>query len=172
MPTIDCIFSRLRPPNLNIIGFPSVNEIIVDSMPISHLPPSRIYGILLPSWSLTCFAVVGLMYPNGFALGAAKGKSRLFKRIDSKPVWSVTCLFIRKDFRRDGLSSALIKTACNNAFIQGAKTIEAYPIIPKKDKMPEVFAWVGFAKAYKNAGFKVVSQPSETRLIMRLTKDK
>ena len=98
-------------------------------------------------------------------------KSRLFKRIDSSPVWSVTCLFIRKDFRRDGLSSALIKTACNNAFNQGAETIEAYPIIPKKDKMPDVFAWVGFSKAYKNAGFDVVSQPSETRLIMRLTRE-
>ena len=99
-------------------------------------------------------------------------KSRLFKRFDSNPVWSVTCLFIRKDFRRDGLSSTLIKTACNNAFNQGAETIEAYPIIPKKDKMPDVFAWVGFTKAYKNAGFEVIDQPSETRLIMRLTKDK
>lgn len=99
-------------------------------------------------------------------------KSRLFKRIDRNPVWSVTCLFIRKDFRRDGLSSTLIKTACNNAFNQGAETIEAYPIIPKKDKMPDVFAWVGFTKAYKNAGFEVIDQPSETRLIMRISKDK
>jgi len=99
-------------------------------------------------------------------------KSRLFKRIDSNPVWSVTCLFFKKDFRRHGLSSALIKTACYNAFKQGAVTIEAYPIIPKKDKMPDVFVWVGFAIAYKNAGFDVVGQPSETRLIMRLTKEK
>ena len=99
-------------------------------------------------------------------------KSRLFKRFDSKPVWSVTCLFIRKDFRRDGLSSALIKAACNNAFKQGAETIEAYPVIPKKDNMPDVFAWVGFAKAYKNAGFEEVGQPSKTRLIVRLSKGK
>jgi len=99
-------------------------------------------------------------------------KSRLFKRFDSIHVWSVTCLFIRIDYRRNGLSSALIKAACNNAFKQGAITIEAYPIISKKDKMPDVFAWVGFTKAYKNAGFEVIGQPSETRLIMLISKEK
>jgi len=57
-------------------------------------------------------------------------------------------------------------------FKQGAETIEAYPIISKKDKMPDVFAWVGFTKAYKNAGFEVIGQPSETRLIMRISKEK
>ena len=98
------------------------------------------------------------------------GNSRLLKRVDSNPVWSVTCLYIKKDFRKDGLSSTLIKAACNNAFKQGAETIEAYPILPKKDNMPDVFAWTGFANAYKNAGFEVISQPSETRLIVRLSK--
>ena len=96
--------------------------------------------------------------------------SRLLKRIDSNPVWSVTCLFMRKDFRRSGLSSELINAACNNAFKQGAVTIEAYPILPKKNNMPDVFAWTGFANAYKSAGFETISQPSETRLIVRLSR--
>lgn len=40
----------------------------------------------------------------------------------------------------------------------------------KKDSVPEVFAFIGFAKSFEKAGFQVVARPSETRLIMRLTK--
>jgi len=33
--------------------------------------------------------------------------------------------------------------------------------------MPDVFAWTGFASAFKKAGFKEVIRRSETRPIMR-----
>lgn len=94
--------------------------------------------------------------------------SRLFKRIDDEPVWSICCLFVYKTHRRKGLSTRLIQEASSYAFEKGAQVVEAYPIVPKKDKMPSAFAWVGFAHAFENAGFQKVAQPSETRLIMRL----
>lgn len=93
--------------------------------------------------------------------------SRILKRVDNKPVWSITCLFLKKEFRRKGLSKSIIKAACDYAKAQGASIIEAYPIIPKKEKMPDAFAWVGFANAFEQAGFEAVAQPSETRLYMR-----
>jgi len=93
--------------------------------------------------------------------------SRLLKRVDEKQVWSITCLFIRKDWRRKGLSRLLIRAGCEYAEQQGAKIIEAYPIIPKKAKMPDVFAWPGFATSFLGAGFEVVEQRSETRMYMR-----
>lgn len=96
--------------------------------------------------------------------------SRLFKKVDDTPVWSITCLFIGKNYREQGLSVKLIDAAARYAFENGAHTIEAYPIIPRQNRMPAVFAWVGFEKAYKQVGFKKIAQPSETRLIMRLKK--
>ncbi|MDN5204728.1 GNAT family N-acetyltransferase [Fulvivirgaceae bacterium BMA10] len=96
--------------------------------------------------------------------------SRYFKRIDDQPVWSIACFFVLKEFRHEGMSLNLIREASKYAFDQGANIIEAYPIIPKKDRVPEVFAWVGFSSTFKKAGFKVVRQPSETRVMMRLTK--
>ncbi len=94
-------------------------------------------------------------------------RSRLLKPIDDEPVWSITCLFIQKAYRRKGLSKHLIKAAVEYARSQGARIVEAYPIVPKKDKMPDVFAWVGFFDAFKSAGFTTELNPSETRAIMR-----
>jgi hypothetical protein len=63
----------------------------------------------------------------------------------------------------------LIKEASIYAFLKGAKVIEAYPLIPTKNKViPDVFAYYGMVNAFKNAGFKKVKQASENRLIMRL----
>lgn len=93
--------------------------------------------------------------------------SRLLKPVDETPVWSITCLFIDKQYRRRGLSSRLIRAACENVKRYGATVVEAYPIIPKKDKVPDVFAWVGFASAFEKAGFEVIDQRSETRVVMR-----
>ena len=41
-------------------------------MPILHLPPSKIYLILLPNSSLTSFALTALIFVVMLALGAAK----------------------------------------------------------------------------------------------------
>ncbi|MBI2969026.1 MAG: GNAT family N-acetyltransferase [Bacteroidetes bacterium] len=98
--------------------------------------------------------------------------SKLLKRLDDIPVWSITCLFINKEFRRKNISSFLIKEAAEYAFQNGATVVEAYPVIPKKKPMPDVFAWTGIANAYKKVGFAIAHQPNENRLIMRKIKNK
>ncbi len=95
-------------------------------------------------------------------------RSRVAKRVDDQPVWSVICFFVHKDYRHSGISSALLKAAIDYAKKQGAKIIEGYPVEPKKDKMPDVFAWQGFAEVFRRAGFKEVARRSETRPFMRL----
>ena len=93
--------------------------------------------------------------------------SRLFKPIDDVPVWSITCLYVNKEYRNKGLSAELISNASEYAFKNGAECIEAYPIQPQKNKMPDVFAYIGMKSAYVKAGFEIVKQVSESRLIMR-----
>jgi hypothetical protein len=60
----------------------------------------------------------------------------------------------------------MIKAATRYAFSKGAETVEAYPVIPKNGKMPDVFAWTGIWKSYEKAGFKIVAQPSTGKYIM------
>jgi GNAT superfamily N-acetyltransferase len=95
-------------------------------------------------------------------------RSRILKRVDEHPVWSVVCFFVGKLYRRSGLTLKLLKAAAEYARSQGASILEAYPVEPQKDNMPPVFAYTGFVNTFKQAGFEEVERRSETRPIMRL----
>jgi GNAT superfamily N-acetyltransferase len=94
-------------------------------------------------------------------------RSRVLKRIDDLPVWSVTCLFVRKEHRRKGLSVALLKAAVRFAGEQGGRIVEGYPVIAKSGEMPAAFAWTGLASAFLKAGFHEAARGSPARPIMR-----
>lgn len=94
--------------------------------------------------------------------------SRVFKRIDDKPVWSITCFFIKKEFRRMGLSQQLIKGAVDFAKKKRIKTLEAYPAIPYNEKVPHAFLWVGVLSSFVKNGFKIVQQHSKSRAMVRI----
>jgi GNAT superfamily N-acetyltransferase len=93
--------------------------------------------------------------------------SRLLKPIDEKPVWSVSCLFVKKDYRRKGVSAQILKAAVDFAARQGAKLVEGYPAEPATEKMPDPFLWHGITSAFRAAGFKEVARRSPIRPIMR-----
>jgi len=97
----------------------------------------------------------------------ALSRSRVLKPIDDQPVWSVSCFFIDKAHRKQGLSAKLLEAAVNYAKTQGAKIVEGYPVEPVKDNYPSVYAWVGLAKTFKKAKFKECARRSPTRPIMR-----
>ena len=98
---------------------------------------------------------------------SALERSRVLKRIDEKPVWSVVCFFIAKPYRKIGLTRELLNFIIKYCAGQGAKIIEGYPVQPRKSEVPGVFAFTGFASAFQKAGFKEVARRSETRPIMR-----
>jgi len=93
--------------------------------------------------------------------------SRVLAPVDDRPVWSIACLYLRKDVRRQGLSTKLIRAAADFAHRHGANLVEGYPQIPKKAAMPAVFAWTGFASSFEKAGFTEVARRSPTRPILR-----
>jgi len=93
--------------------------------------------------------------------------SRVLKPVDEKPVWSVVCFFINRNYRKKGLSVALLSAVKKFVKSKGGKILEGYPVEPKKDKMPDAFAWTGISAAFLKAGFKEVARRSETRPIMR-----
>lgn len=93
--------------------------------------------------------------------------SRALKPVDDKPVWSVSCFFIAKPFRRKGLSVKLLKASLNYARAHGATIVEAYPVEPKDNNMPDVFAWTGIVSSFRKAGFREVKRNTPARPIMR-----
>ncbi len=97
----------------------------------------------------------------------ALGRSRILRPVDDQPVWSVTCFFIARGYRRSGLATKLLGAAVNYAHEQGAKIIEGYPIDPPTNNIPDVFAWTGLAAVFRKSGFQEVARRSLTRPLMR-----
>lgn len=96
-------------------------------------------------------------------------RSRVLKPVDDQPVWSVVCFFVARSHRRQGVGVRLLKAAVKHAAGLGARVVEGYPVEPKKDAMPDAFAWTGLASLFKRAGFVEVLRRSDTRPIMRFT---
>jgi GNAT superfamily N-acetyltransferase len=82
-------------------------------------------------------------------------------------VWSISCLFVAKEFRRRGVSVKLIKAAIDYVRAKGGLIVESYPVQPRNPVMPDVFAQTGLVSAFLQAGFREVARRAETRPIMR-----
>lgn len=93
--------------------------------------------------------------------------SRVLKPVDELDVWSVSCFFIDKRFRRTGLSLKLLNAAVDWAHTRGATIVEGYPIDTPREKYPSVYAWTGFVGTFQQAGFTEIARRSDTRPIMR-----
>ena len=93
-------------------------------------------------------------------------RSRVLKRVDNKPVWSIVCFFVAKQFRHKGVTVSLLRAAIEYVKEQGGKIVEGYPVEPKKGYTPDAFAYTGLASAFRKVGFVEVLRRSETRPIM------
>jgi GNAT superfamily N-acetyltransferase len=105
---------------------------------------------------------------------AALENSRILKRMDDVPVWSIVCFFVAKPYRKSGIMSKLLHGAVDYAVGQGAQVVEGYPIDMLSHKLAGqtltgFSGFMGIASVFKLAGFMQVGQASETQLIMRYT---
>jgi len=122
--------------------------------------------------------VPGIMaYDGGAAVGwcsieprerfAALERSRALRRIDDAPVWSVTCFFVKRGYRRRGMAVALLEAAVAHAAAHGAQLVEGYPIEPRSKTLADAFAWNGPIAVFRAAGFSEAGRGATGRPIMR-----
>jgi len=107
---------------------------------------------------------------------AALETSRILKRIDDQPVWSIVCYYVAKTARRTGLMAALLRGAVEYAGQQGARIVEGYPIdmqtpLLEGKRLTGYSGYMGIASVYREVGFIEGGRASETQLIMRYTID-
>lgn len=98
---------------------------------------------------------------------SALERSRVLRPVDDQPVWSVSCLFVDRPHRRQGISVRMLKAAVEFAKKQGARIVEGYPYAPSSVQAADAFLWNGTPSAFTRAGFKEVVRRSKTRPIMR-----
>jgi GNAT superfamily N-acetyltransferase len=123
-----------------------------------------------------------LAYVDGTAagwcsLGPREGfkaleNSRILKRVDNAPVWSIACFFVAKAYRGQGIMENLLRGAVTYAAANSATALEGYPLDldhPQLagQKLTSYAGYMGVASAYRAVGFTEVGRASETQLIMR-----
>jgi GNAT superfamily N-acetyltransferase len=93
-------------------------------------------------------------------------RSRVMARVDDEAVWSVSCFFVGRGFRRRGLSRPLLEGALALARRHGARVVEAYPN-DLDARTADVFVWMGLVETFRAAGFEEVARRAPTRPILR-----
>jgi len=93
--------------------------------------------------------------------------SKVLAPIDQQPVWSVTCFFMSKDYRKKGLSAELLKEAIKYCKKKKVIILEGYPTVPYSKNIPPAFAWTGIPSSFEKAGFIEAERRSKSRPIMR-----
>ena len=81
----------------------------------------------------------------------------------AKGVWSITCFFIRRDMRGEGLTGAILDAAVKYALKRGAKTVEGYPVASTSPS----YRFMGFLPLFKRGGFKAAGRAGSRRHVMR-----
>ena len=94
-------------------------------------------------------------------------RSRLLKRVDDQPVWSVVCFFVARGQRGRGVTTGLLRAAVAYAREHGARIVEGYPVETSAARISDLSAWHSTASAFRQVGFVEVARPPKTRLIMR-----
>jgi len=94
-------------------------------------------------------------------------RSRILKKIDETPVWSVVCFFVGRPFRNRGVTLHLLKSAVEYVRNQGGKVLEGYPVEPRRGRAPDAFVYTGLVSTFHRVGFVECVRRSETRPIMR-----
>jgi GNAT superfamily N-acetyltransferase len=95
------------------------------------------------------------------------GKRNL-RRVDDRPVWSISCFYVRGKHRNRGVAKTLIEAAAGYAARAGATIVEAYPVDKSAGKGASN-AFTGIASSFAAAGFAEVARRSPARPIMRRT---
>jgi GNAT superfamily N-acetyltransferase len=93
--------------------------------------------------------------------------SRTLRRVDDcDGVWSLNCFVIGREYRQQGLMTALLEAAVDYSRDRGAKVIEAYPIEPGS-ALKGYDGYTGIVSTFKRHGFREVSRPRKGQVMMR-----
>ena len=112
--------------------------------------------------------------PVGWCAIAPRGatpaldRSIVCRPVDERPVWSITCFYIERSARRQGVMAGLIEAAVAYAKENGAEIVEAYPWDVRADELEDARAYMGTRPPFANLGFKETARRRPKRPLMRI----
>jgi GNAT superfamily N-acetyltransferase len=88
---------------------------------------------------------------------------------DITDIWSVTCFFIHRTARRNGVAGRLLDAAVDYAAERGAGIVEAYPVDTSVGKIDSSSLYHGTLDMFLSAGFTITHRNGPRRAMVRKT---
>ena len=86
--------------------------------------------------------------------------------VDDTPVWSISCFYVRRSYRKKGVMASLIREALKTAKRANVPAVEAYPVdTTRPGSTSNVFT--GTASTFRRLGFRTIARRQLSRPIMR-----
>jgi len=95
-------------------------------------------------------------------------RSRRIAQVDAQPCWAVTCLYVGRRHRGQGVARALVRAAVAFAERHGAHLLEAYPL-ETEGRVAAPEAWTGLVSLFDRAGFEEAARGKGRFVVMRRT---
>jgi GNAT superfamily N-acetyltransferase len=83
------------------------------------------------------------------------------------PDWRITCFFVDRDHRKQGVSAAALKGALRLIAAGGGGTVDGYPTSTQGKPYSSSFLWAGTESMFAGAGFKPLGALGKTKSVMR-----
>ncbi len=94
-------------------------------------------------------------------------RSRVLKRVDDQSVWSVTCFYVARGSRKQGVTGPLLRAAVVFAREHDARIVEGYPIDSGGTQKDTGSIYTGLLSTFQEVGFVEVERRSPSRPIVR-----
>jgi GNAT superfamily N-acetyltransferase len=95
-------------------------------------------------------------------------RSPKLKPVDDQPVWSITCFYVDRGSRRQGVGAALLAAAVDHAAAHGAQEVEGYPIDAGQTSA-DADLYTGPLALFLAAGFREVARRGGRPIVRRGT---
>ena len=83
------------------------------------------------------------------------------------PDWRITCFFVDRDHRRQGVATAGLAGALELIAAAGGGRVDGYPIATRGKPYSSSFLWSGTEPMFKDAGFRRLGALGSSKLVMR-----
>ena len=102
-------------------------------------------------------------------IDAGRGYRKVRPLVKEEKIWRITCFFVDKDYRGQGVSKIALHAALESIRNKGGGIVEAFPVVSKKMAAVPEWRWFGTPNMFKRERFKSVAPLGTSGLLMRRT---
>jgi GNAT superfamily N-acetyltransferase len=91
-----------------------------------------------------------------------------FRKLGAAPPdWRITCFFVDRDHRRQGVAEIGLAGALRLIADAGGGTVDGYPVAARARSYSSSFLWGGTESMFAGAGFDTLGALGSSKLVMR-----